>query len=267
MILSCPECRTRYVVPDSAVGVSGRQVRCAACRHSWFQEPPLLDLVARVEAEAAVPVPVAVPIPPKPAPDTPPAPQTPPARAEPAPVVPPVHPVAVESIASISPDEPRDTDTFAPEPPFRPRRNPARRWTIAAALAAIVLIGGIVALQFLGTPTWLARMGIPVGQAEVPLLIQMPRKPDRRTMPSGNELFELTGRIVNPTATAQRVPDILIELSDAQGRIVYGWTITPARRTLAAHDSLNFNSAQIDVPKGAQDIKFLFSGEAPGKTP
>jgi predicted Zn finger-like uncharacterized protein len=39
MIIACPACTTRYVVPDSAIGLEGRTVRCAKCRHSWFQDP------------------------------------------------------------------------------------------------------------------------------------------------------------------------------------------------------------------------------------
>lgn len=38
MIIVCPACATRYVVPDSAIRAEGRTVRCAKCRHSWFQE-------------------------------------------------------------------------------------------------------------------------------------------------------------------------------------------------------------------------------------
>lgn len=53
MIIACPACSTRYVVPDSAIGVDGRTVRCAKCRHSWFQTGPELP-----EAAVAPPVPV-----------------------------------------------------------------------------------------------------------------------------------------------------------------------------------------------------------------
>ena len=44
MIIACPACGTRYAVPDAAIGSEGRTVRCAKCKHSWYQEPPVLDL-------------------------------------------------------------------------------------------------------------------------------------------------------------------------------------------------------------------------------
>lgn len=60
MILECPECSTRYLVPDSAIGPEGRTVRCATCRHSWFQEAPAVDLASATDEPAAV-VPAAEP--------------------------------------------------------------------------------------------------------------------------------------------------------------------------------------------------------------
>lgn len=64
MILVCPNCATRYVVPDSAIGTNGRQVRCAACKHSWFQDGP--ELLQR--AEEAAPPPSPAPVSPAPVP-------------------------------------------------------------------------------------------------------------------------------------------------------------------------------------------------------
>lgn len=45
MIIACPACNTRYVVPDNAIGIDGRTVRCAKCKHSWYQDGPEMDVV------------------------------------------------------------------------------------------------------------------------------------------------------------------------------------------------------------------------------
>lgn len=39
MILQCPGCKFRFLVPDQAIGASGRTVRCGNCKHTWFAMP------------------------------------------------------------------------------------------------------------------------------------------------------------------------------------------------------------------------------------
>ena len=139
-------------------------------------------------------------------------------------------------------------------------RTDRRRWALIAAVIGLLLLLGVAALIAAGPDQIRERLSGLSGRPAVSLLLEVPRKPERRTLASGNELFALTGRVVNPTRERQNVPDIQAELQDAQGRIVYNWIITPPTRTLAPGASAEFNSAEVDVPKGARELKLSFVG-------
>jgi predicted Zn finger-like uncharacterized protein len=236
MILSCPACRTRYVVPDSAVGLTGRQVRCASCKHSWFQAPPAPRAASEPEPAVAAP---------------PPEPQAPPVPTSPPPAPAPAPPAGPEAVA--------DDDlyqAFAPEPPFKPRRNPAKLLTILATVIFILVMGAVAAVSYFGLPTLDTTA---FGKQGSPLILEVTPKPERRTMESGNELLVVSGRVRNPTEEVQKVPpQIRAELRDAQGRIVFDWSIAAPAETLPPHQTVTFNSAQVDVPQSARKLSVYF---------
>lgn len=39
MILTCPNCQSRFRAPDAVIGAKGHKVKCSQCDEIWFQEP------------------------------------------------------------------------------------------------------------------------------------------------------------------------------------------------------------------------------------
>jgi len=257
MILECTQCSSRYLVPDTAIGPDGRTVRCANCRHSWFQPPAMMDLSAANRVAPAAPAPQAPPaVAPAPAPVASQArPAEPPRAAESQPLP---RPAMTRSFDD-SLVEPRPQfDAFAHRPPFKPRTNPARRWTAAALVAGCSMLLGVGAILYSGAPGIAAQLGLPVGTAETPLKFTG-EAIERRDMGTGSELFAVSGTIVNPTGAAQRVPDVRVALLDAQGRVVYNWTVTPKQRTLGPNASIGFASGRTDVPANSKMLSLSFA--------
>jgi predicted Zn finger-like uncharacterized protein len=305
MILTCPDCGTQYVVKDDAIPPEGRQVRCAACKHSWHQDPetgagepqeqPDSELET-TEAEEVQPViegaaPEGEPAEAAAEDETVESPEDE-SLAEATLVEPRSGPEAEERAyeeamidseatpvaetvaqAGAPADEaqmlaanPKAADEDWKEPPeadpapdvFTPFAAPDEeqpqgrsRLTMILIVALIILV--LAALFWLFAPVELkARLGL--AAAGTSPLALVTTHMDRQRLQSGNELLTVTGRVVNPTGKEQDVPPLRAQLKSRAGKVVYSWTIAPPARSLAAGASASFNSAEVNVPPGGDEL-------------
>jgi len=277
MILTCPACDTKYVVKDDAIPPGGRQVRCASCKHSWHQDPDTLVLQPEAATDAGVGV-----APPPPAPDAveqpladvpreaqaegelagEPQPDVEDAddsawgtvREEPEPSAGqwPVGSDASEQAAPTHVPEEVPAEEFLGYAPIADEESGRRRWPWLLVLL-VLIAAAAAAFWFYAPPEWKARAGIADASA-TPLQLMITTR-DRQLLESGNELVAISGRVINPTDQEQKVPPIRAELRDARTKVVvHRWTIPPPAQVLAPRSSASFNSAEVDVPKGGDEL-------------
>lgn len=274
MILTCPACGTQYVVKDGAIPPEGRQVRCASCKHSWHQDPDNDAVIAEAPAAAeAEPEPQdedvdvgasdedesvteATMIEPRSGPEAEQrayeesvvAERREPEAVEAAPS----EPTAAEEDWRQPPEGEGASDLYSPfaaEDSVEPRA----RSPLVAILIIVLVVGALAAaFWFLAPLEWKARLGIAAAGAS-PLALVTTHM-DRQKLESGNELLTVTGRVINPTTREQDVPPLKAQLRGRSGQIVYSWTIAPPTRTLGPGSSASFNSAEVNVPAGGDEL-------------
>jgi predicted Zn finger-like uncharacterized protein len=272
MILTCPSCGTQYVVKDGAIPPGGRQVRCASCKHSWHQDPEELDLTAPLEPEPELAatgaseadkdesIAEATLIEPRSGPeaeerayeetlvedetDTRESESTA-IAAEPAPPI-------SSGDWNAPPQAEAEDDDFSPFAAADVARPRSRSPILVILVVALLIAALAAAFWFLAPPEWKARVGLP-GSGNSPLALVTTHM-DRQQLESGNELLTVTGRVINPTSSEQDVPPLQAQLRSRTGKIVYNWTIAPPARTLPAGGSASFNSAEVSVPPGGDEL-------------
>jgi predicted Zn finger-like uncharacterized protein len=291
MILTCPSCGTQYVVKDGAILPGGRQVRCASCKHSWHQDPEVSEAAVEESGVAAAST-VEPPIEPEPtAADEDESlteatliePRSGPeieerayeeavidGEAEPEPVAERSERAESATYAN-APFDIERRDAAAPvedwrEPPeveaqddeFSPfpatdEIAPRRRSPLFSLLLIVLVVAALAAaFWFVAPPEWKAQLGL--GAVGASPLALVTTHMDRQRLESGNELLTVTGRVINPTGKEQDVPPLQAQLKSRTGQVVYRWTIAPPARTLSPGASASFNSAEVNVPPGGEEL-------------
>lgn len=263
MILTCPACQTSYTVKDGAVPVQGRTVRCAACKHSWHQPgeevavtpPPIAEPEAALADDThfsdtgtgapAVSDPEDAP---SLAGDTVSIPAGVPdgdegAMAEPI--------STSEAVAESEPTAVAEDSGWNDAPYADEDAGPRRKGPLI--ILALVLFVAVLAAAayFLAPSEWMARAGLAEASANSPLKLMVTSQ-DRQHVGDGNDLFSLSGRVINPTDQTELVPPLRAELANGAGKIVYTWTIPPPAARLAPQASASFNAAELGVPANAK---------------
>lgn len=226
MILTCPECSTRYQANDAAFLPAGRRVRCAKCGHSWHQDPPVAEPEPEIEEQS-----VAVP-----------------ERATPA---------AFEAAAPVA---------EAAEAAPRARARWMDRLAVAGGwlgLVIVILVIGWAAVSYRQqvatlwpqSATLYSALGLPVNARGIAFtdVTYHRETEDRQTV------LAVTGKLVNISGREIAVPQVRVTLTGDDGRELYHWDFTPDVAVLRAGQSVDFLTRLSSPPDAARHLKLQFA--------
>lgn len=221
MILTCPQCQTRYRTEAVNFPSTGRKVRCSKCAHVWHEVP--------AESDSGLVLPV---VPPPPVPIV----------SSPAHVVSAIRKLLPDHIASASGNT----------APLAEKLGLAAGW--AGLIVMILLIGWIgfrfrqeIATLWPRSSSLNATFGVPVNANGIAINDWTYHV----ETDSGQPVMVVTGKLVNMSSRELRVPPLRISLTDNDQREIYHWNYHPPQPTLGPGASLGFVTRLVGQPPTA----------------
>ena len=243
MILTCPQCTTRYLLPATALAPDGHNVRCSNCAEVWYQEPDydeLAELQAGEDDAGEAEAPVFDDIPEGVKPD-----------------------IELDLV---------DREDAQEEGEALPLK--ARLISYAAAAAVFFLIlGALVMLKSPMVQAWppsaglYQMLGMEIAVPGEGLVFDHLKITANPSSDHG-ETISLSGRIVNLTAHAQVIPAVEASLRGSGGEIVETWYLAVPEKRIDAEGTLDFAQDYIAAQTGAHEVslKFVLNQDGAVKT-
>ena len=217
MIVSCPQCDTRYELDQKVLAPHGRSVRCAQCSHVWTQRPSDDAAGADIDDDFDIPD------------------------------------FGVEEPV----ERPRRSRGAKTESKGRGGLiGWAAFAVVVIAILAGGFFGRTQIVELWAPAAKLYQLaGLGVEAEEVGLVVQNVLGAQRRD--ADDIVLDVSGQIVNSSADIKAIPELRGLLLDVRQRVVHSWTFQPPAPEINPGKTMEFTTSVFNPPTNARGLQVI----------